>query len=188
MFKNTSFFNSEEALEQGQSVLKKQAQTTVQALKSQVSGQQQTAKPADGAQSSQAVQNQLNEDFIKDMYAPTNTQKTMQQPQQAQAMNPLQATANQLGIVSPQSDQEKLAETRTELAEHKKQHMETYYRPTFEQRVKQEEPQGEKVEREKAEEEKKRWELQQEEQKKNEIPIAIRMATNKAEMFRGAAG
>lgn len=189
MFKNSSFFNPEEALEQGQAVLKKQAQTTVQAVKSQVTGQQGASQPADGAQSAGAVQDTLTKDFLKDLYAPSDPQKTQSSPQpQPQSTNPLQTTVQQLGLAAPQNEQEKMAEARKQLDELKKQHTETYYRPTFEERPKQEERAADKVEREEAEEKQKRWELQQEEQKKNEVPIALRMATNKAEMFRGAAG
>jgi hypothetical protein len=189
MFKNSSFFNPEEALEQGQAVLKKQAQTTAQTVKSQVTGQT-VVQPTDGAQPAPAVQDQMTKDFLKDLYAPSDPQKTQLTPQQPlQPANPLQATVQQLGGMSaPQSDGAKLAEARRRLEEHQKQHMETYYRPTFEQRPQQEERQADKVEREEAEEKQKRWELQQEEQKKNDVPIALKMATNKAEMFRGASG
>jgi hypothetical protein len=158
-----SFFNPQEALEQGQSILKKQAQTTVQSVTTQVTGQ--GAAPADGAKSVGAGQDKMTQDFLQDLYAPSDTRQTTQSG----------------------DEQTKLVEARKKLEEHKKQHMDSYYIPTFEQRKQQDERPAEKVEREEAEEKQKRWELQQEEAKKAP-PIALQMATNKAEMFRGAAG
>ena len=172
-----SFFNPQEALEQGQTLLKKQAQVTAQAAKGQVTGQTQT--PSDGVKQVSS-QDDLTKDFLQDMYAPSDT--LTQTPQKQAAITP-QSQAKPAG-----DDQTKLAEARKKLEEHKKTHMELYYKPTFEEKTHGEERQAEKVEREEHEEKQKRWELQQEEQKKNEVPIALRMAKNKTEMFRGAAG
>ncbi len=174
---SSNFFNPDEALEHGQSLVKKQMSVTVNAVTSQVSG---TPPTQSDASLSAVNQDHMTKDFLRDMYG---VSPTTQQAQQPTGISPTQASQEQVGS----DEQARLAEARAKLEEHKKQHMETYYKPTFESRPQQEERAQEKVEREEAEEQQKRWELQQEEKKK-EAPIALRMATNKAEQFRGAAG
>jgi len=182
----SSFFNPQEALEQGQTILKKQAQITAQTAQAQLTGQSGTAKsPADTATpSGTGAPDKFTQDFLHDMYAQSDTQPQLQGGQSS--ANPLVAQLQ--GNTTNNSDQARMAETRKKLEELKKQHMETYYKPTFEERAKEEERPAEKVEREEEEEKQKRWELKQEEQKKNEVPMAVQMAAKKAEMFRGAAG
>lgn len=181
----SSFFNPEEALEQGQTLVKKQAQATAQAVKGQVTGQSQQQTPSDssGAKPPSPGQDKLTQEFLQDMYAPSDNQP-LAGSQQPQTATTLQA---QLQANTSNNDQNKLADARKKLAEHKKQHMELYYKPTFEKKQKEERP-AEKVEREEQEEKQKRWELQQQEKKKQDVPMAVQMTAKKAEMFRGAAG
>lgn len=179
----SSFFNPQEALEQGQAVLKKQAQVTAQTAKGQITGQnasQQAQSDAAKTAGGDAVSDKMNQDFINDMYAPSDMPAKTQST--AQPTNPVLAQLQ--GSKPTAGDQAQLAATRKKLEDH----MNRYFKPTFEQRPSEEEPQGEKVERQKQEEENKRWELQQEEKKKNEVPMAVQQAMRKAEVHRGAAG
>lgn len=177
-----SFFNPQEALEQGQTLLKKQTQATAQAVKGQITGQTQPPTLQDTAKAGGGAPDKITQDFISDMYAPSDPIAKTQQTQ------PASTVQSQLLAKPAGTDQAKLAEARKKLEEHKKQHIDTYYKPTFEGKPKGEERPAEKVEREEQEEQQKRWELHEKEQKKNEVPIALRMAKNKTEMFRGAAG
>lgn len=180
---NNSFFPSpEEVLESGKSVVKQQAQVTTQQVAQQLTGQQ--AKKAQDGSASQSLHDQLNNAFIRDMYQPTDLSKPHMT---AGSQNIGTAVMSQLGLQQT-NDAKSLEEARRKLQLLQKQHKEGYYIPTFEQRPKQEERAGEKIEREEQEEKQKRWELEQKKAKDNEVPIAVRMATNKAEQFRGASG
>jgi hypothetical protein len=170
-----SFFNPEEALEHGQSLIKKQVQVTTKTVTQQIAGQQ-TQSPGDPAQA-QVAQDKSRNEFLDEMYAPStnDAQQPQQPPQQRQSLG--SAIISQIKGHSAE-DNEKMAKIRSELIN---QHKTTYYEPLI---TKQEEERpAEKVEREVNEE---RWELQK--KKQEEKPIALQMATNKAEQFRGAAG
>lgn len=180
---SNKFFNAEEMLESGVSAVKKQmnVKAVTQTASSQVMGD--TAPVSEnqlhGNTQQQSVQDPNTKDFINDLYGTSNTQNNPQ----AGAGGALNTPADKI----PQSPEEaeKLAKARKALME---QHTTTYYKPTFEPSPKQEEQTAEKVEREKQEEEAKKMEELKVEQKKNEVPLAIRMSRQKAEKYPGASG
>jgi hypothetical protein len=179
-----NFFNGEEMLEAGQSLVKnagdqvaKQTSITANTAVNQLTG------PGTNETQTQTQGNQQGDtakDFVKDLYGVNNSSTNTTQ---TSGVNNPNGQKDQ----QPQSPEEamKLAEARKLLQE---QHMNTYWKPTFEPQKREEEPEAEKVEREKQEEEAKKMEKLQEEQKKNEVPLAIRMASQKTEKFPGASG
>lgn len=176
------FFNAEELLETGKSVVKKQVTATTQSAKSQI---QNTPTPTSsgsgtneaGSQQASVLGDDANKDFINELYKSSNDPSAKPNPTLPNAQS------NATGIQSAE-DAEKLAKARKHLA----QHMETYYKPTFERSPAQEESTADKLEREDQEKEAKKMEDLREEQKQNEVPMAIQMGKNKAEKFPGMSG
>lgn len=176
-----NLISGEEILESGKSVVKqvsdqvvKQATITAQTARGQLSG------PGTNEDQSANQQNQTGDpqddtkDIVKNLYGIT--------PNQSQ-QKPLTGPDGK----APQTEEEarKLAEARKQLQE---QHMITYYKPTFETPKPPEPEVAEKLEQEKQQEEMKKMEELQEERKKNEVPLAVQMAAQKAEKHPGASG
>ena len=130
-------------LEQGKSVLQKQAQVTLQTLSAQLTGSGTTPPSAASPSQQQPAQDASASDFVKEIYATSSDQKpkTHQPVQQsqtlgAQVIDQLKGPASQ--------DAERIAQLRKELRD---QHTTSYYNPLV-TRPKQEERVAEKVERE----------------------------------------
>lgn len=191
-------FNAEELLEAGISSVKKQITSQVSATGNTISSQlgpvstqssaenismQQT--PSQNTQS----QDQATNDFVKDLYG--SSDQNLNQLQANSNLNNNQSNSS-LTLQGKNIDQPKTQQDAEELAKARKalmeQHTTTYYRPTFESPQRPQEDTAEKLEREKQEEEAKKMQELQEEKKKDEVPMAVRMASQKAEKFRGSAG
>ncbi len=192
-------FSAEEMLEAGVSSVKKQVTAQVNATGNAVSSQLGNtpvpSTPESLSTQSSTSQNTTNQDqatndFVKDLYgtsdqaANQNSSVNNSGNNQSQA-GPLTLQGKSIDQPKTPEEVEKLAKARRSLME---QHMTTYYKPTFESLPKQEEDVADKLEREKQETEAKKMEELQIEQKKNEVPMAVRMGAQKAEKFRGAAG
>lgn len=173
----------EDSIEKVEEGVKSQAKVVVQSTKSQVTGgQQQTAAPDHGtneaaqADPSQQASKQATEEFVKDLYAPSQNNHAASQGDQKQ---PSQFVQDQIKDGKTPEEAMKLEALR------KKLHDEVYYIPltqrkSHEQEVKEEEQK---------EEQKKMEDLQtEEEKKKKEQPIAVQMGANRAERFPGASG
>ncbi len=191
-------FNAEEMLEAGVSAVKKQVTSQVSATGNTVSSQlgsnptqpsPESLNSQTGTTQSTQSQDQTTKDFVKDLYGASD-----QIPNQAgstgnSSNNQQNSTLTLQGksIDQPKTPEEaeKLAKARKSLME---QHMSTYYKPTFESPQRPQEDTAEKLDREKQEEEAKKMQELQEEKKKEEVPMAIRMSSQKAEKFRGASG
>lgn len=190
-------FNAEEMLETGVSSIKKQVTSQVKATGNAVSSQFGNSQPTPIAENlttqtnsaqSTSNQDQATNDFVKDLYATSDPLPNNPLNSNNQNNNQsVKATLHGKIIDEPKTPEEveKLARARKALLE---QHMATYYRPTFETPKQPQEDTAEKLEREKQEEEVKKMEELKTEQKKNEVPLAVRMGAQKAEKFRGAAG
>lgn len=166
----------EEILEAGKQVGKQAVTQTIQTAKQQLTG----SKTPSAVDQKTGIPDQNNQDFIKDLYGASNNQQNPN-PQNGQQVAP------QNSQTPPSSDAQKTVEQNQLETARKKLHMESYYIPTFESPQKQEENVADKLEREEHQEKMKKMEELHEEQKKNEVPMAVRMAQN-AEKHRGAAG
>lgn len=176
-----SFFNAEELLESGKSLVKqtsdqvvKQTNSTINAATNQVTGDQGTNEVQNAAGGAAADDN--TKDFIKDLYGVSNNNSN------PQAVNSNVQSQNSGQTPQTLDDAKKLADARKLLME---QHMSTYYRPTFERVDQEEENVADKLEKEKQEEAKKMEELQKEQKKK--MPINVSNA-HKTEKNPGASG
>lgn len=175
-------FNAEEMLEAGKSAIKKQVKATTQSAQAQIQSPPSQPTAAVGtneaiSQQASNLQDDANKDFIKDLYNSSGNSQNTTNSALSSPQDPAMQTQNP-------EDAVKLAKARS----HLQQHMETYYKPTFERPPSQEESTAEKLEREDQEKEAKKMEELRGEQKKNEVPMAIRMGQNKAEKFPGASG
>lgn len=119
-------------------------------------------------------------DFAKNNPLETSPDKPAQQSNQQG--NQTQPSAHQYGKGHMSQTDMKLSQTRAQLAQF---HKSNYYDPTFNRPKPKEEPVADRLEKEKKQE---MIELQQKEQNKKKSDIALKMATHKAEMFRGASG
>jgi hypothetical protein len=156
-----------EILEKGQSV----GQKTGKAVTDSAAGAVKTAAGQITGDSSQPGMNETNavsdkaqnEEFVKELYAPSK-------PQDGQ---------------NPEANQKAQAEEQAKLAGvRQKLHDEVYYQPLIQGTKSQEERPAEKVERERKEE---MQDLQKKENKKPG-PVAVQRAQQSAEKFRGASG
>lgn len=176
----TSAFSNtfEKAWEQGVHSVKQaisdQVNKTTQAAASQlgVTVRSDSSHPTQ-VDASKALTDQFNETGPR--------QQHQQNPQQSDAAT--QQAMQALEAKDLEERQKKLAETRQRLQQ---LHKQTYYDPTFHRR--QQEPTvQEKLEQEKQEEEQKKME-KLEKEKEKEVPIALKKAQTKTEMYRGVSG
>ena len=163
----------EEALESGVSTAK-------QGAKAVAKGASDTAKAAVSQMGIPTPIDQTNDDFVKDLYGPSN--KKAQQNQQQQQQQPGNDSSN-----TPQTPEEaaKQAEEKKKMAElAAKLHDEVYYQPLINpRRDKPEERPAEKVEKEKEQE---MVDLQKKEEKKP--PPLVQRIQQRVEKFPGASG
>lgn len=190
----------EEGIEKG---VKRQFKQTAQTVKGQFSTQKPSpsAQPSDGQaasgtdtgtseqggqaqqQGQQATTDQFAQEFIEDLYAPSDPHVAQQygygtQPDPS-GKQPSAFFQQQIQNGLTPEEAQKLESLR------KKIHDEVYYIPlTRRQQQQEEERPAEKVEREKMEE------LQHDDEKKKHEPppLAVQMATNKTERFPGVSG
>ncbi len=178
--------------------VKRQFKQTAQAVKGQfVSTNKQTQGPATGAtdagtneqggqaqqQGQQPATDQFAKEFIEDMYAPSDPQAAQQHGYGGQVdpsgKKPSKFFQQQIQQGKTPDEAQQLEVLR------KKLHDEVYYIPLTKRQQRQEEERpAEKVEREKMEELK----LEDEKKKKKPPPLAVQMASNKAEQFPGVSG
>lgn len=164
-----------EILEKGQSAVQKTGKTAADSAKSavktavgQVAGDSNQPGPNEinGAVSDNqtASDKAQNDEFVKELYAPSKPQNSQNTEDNQRAQT---------------EEQAKLAGVRQKL------HDEVYYQPLIQgQKARQEERPAEKVEREKKQE---MQDLQKKETKKPG-PIAVQRAQQTAEKFRGVSG
>jgi hypothetical protein len=176
----------EESIERG---VKQQLKSTGQAVTSQLNPMQSAqSQPASadagtneqagvGGAQSPSQSDPATQEFVKNMYAPSNHQQPhgMSDPKQ----QPSQFVQQQIQNGKTPEEAAKLEQLR------KKLHDETYYIPLTQRKPHE----AEQKEEEQVKEQEKMAKLEElEEKKKKDQPIALKMATQTAETFRGASG
>lgn len=179
--------------------VKRQFKQTAQAIKGQVSPQKSSPANTSGgkastdsgtneqggggqAQNQQPATDQFAQEFIEDLYAPSDPQAAAQYGYGTQ-IDPSGKQPSQ--FFKAQIQQGKTPDEAAQLeALRKKLHDEVYYIPLTRRQQQEEERPTEKIEREKMEE----LQHDDEKKKKEPPPLAVQMATNKAERFPGVSG
>jgi hypothetical protein len=181
-----------EQLEDGVSQVKQQVKQAPQSIAnsvvSQVTGKTSSDKGSNEAGQSdthqqQAHQQQSNEDFVKELYGPSENNAKSHADGEGKAPTERQKAAAEYiqekveGGMTPEEAQ-KLQSLRNKL------HQEYYQKLISYEQPKPEERKADKMEKEKEQDEMRELE----EQKKKDAPIAVQMGANKAEQFPGASG
>lgn len=161
-------------------VAMKQAQVTMQAAASQITGQQPSASKPSSSELKMPVPHVPTEtkDVVRDFYAPSKGNEIIDEmkPEHKQAMISQQKA----------KDEHDIAATRQKMQAHFQQNMQQYWKPTFEEHPKIEEQKEEQEKRQEEAEEQQMKELKQQEKKKEDV--ALRRAQTSAENKMGTLG